>query len=225
MRPLRPVALAVMLVAVAGCSVGTKAIDPRSLSVNRHPGPPIQVIGTVPGNFAVEELIATYRTNSSLPFCNGIGLPEPGPSPLRTEPRIKTVRRGNQVSAAVQPDRFSTGLCGWKLWGIDAVLRDPGRDRTRVAIARVYAVFERAEYPTIWPHPVTTSTCGYRTTDFSCSDGKVGDASYLPVDLNESPRQVTFAIRDSGYPAPAGYRAPCRDENDVPVYPCPKSRS
>ena len=218
------IALVGMLIALAGCSYGQKGVDPRSLSLNPRAVEAIQVRGVVPDQFRIRQIRAIYQTDSSLPMCNGLNFPDGGPFPLHSSLTVPADDQMGRITSEVLGDRYSSGLCGWRLSAISAVVEDGERDRTQVLIASMPAALERANqgFPQPSGREPVVHYCGYAHGDFGCGDGPIGDASYMPATLDRGAREARFVIRVGKYPAPITYRRPCRDaETDVPVWPCP----
>jgi hypothetical protein len=212
--------LLVVLAGLTGCSYGQRATDAKSVRLNPHPTEMIDVSGVVADPLSVRTLRAVYRTHSSLPFCNGLNFPDGGPFPRHLNLDVPTIDVGGRLTARIAADRYA-GLCGWRLSDINAVVRDGDRDYRPVLISRALADLYASERRSGPLRDVTTSYCGYRMTDFSCSDGPVGDDSYWPVLTDREHRQVKFVIRLGGYPPPANYHAPCRSLDDgAPYFPC-----
>lgn len=212
----------VLTVALAcgSCSYGNEGVDPRSLSSNPHPGPAVEITGSIPDRFSVDKLRVVYATASSSPFCNGLELPDRGPFPLRSTLYVPTKRVGDKVVAQVQPDKFASGPCRWELSGVYAVLRNAVREETQPLVAIGYdwgkshgllGDAEKVGY-------TSTFYCGYKHGPFMCGDGAVGDTSYYPVEIKTGVRQAQFVIHESGYRAPPGYHTPLRNDEGVPVY-------
>jgi len=206
-----------LLVGLAGCSYGQNGVDPKAIGLNRHPSEVIDVSGVVAQPLRVDRLRVVFRTRSSLPFCNGITLPDGGPFPLRATVSAPTIQVGDRVSARVYADRFAAGLCGWRFAEAYAVVRDEDRDETQALIA---ANSSEVSSDRDFSRLTTTHYCGYRG-EFGCSQGPIGDPSYLPITIDPNHRRVQFVIRISAYPPTNDYRAPCRDPvTDVVTYPC-----
>jgi hypothetical protein len=209
------------LISLTCCSYGQREADSKSVRLNPNPNETIDVSGVVAAPLRVERLRVIYRTHSSLPFCNGVTFPDGGPFPRHLSIDVPTVNAGGRITAEIQADRYS-GICGWSLSDIYAVVRDGGRDSAQDLVGKALPRFLAAAQRNGARGDLTTAYCGYKHTDFSCTDGPVGDDSYLPVIADPKHRHLRFEIRLGGYPPPPGYRAPCRDpEFGTPYYPCP----
>jgi hypothetical protein len=205
------------LVGLAGCSHGQNGVDPKTIRLNRHPSEAIDISGVVAQPLRVDRLRVVFRTQSSLPFCNGVTLPDGGPFPLRATVSAPTIHVGDRVSAKVYADRFAAGLCGWRFAEAYAVVRDGDRDETQALIA---ASSSERSSDRDFSRRTTTHYCGY-AGEFGCSQGPIADPSYLPIAIDPNHRRVQFVIRKSAFPPASDYRAPCRDPvTDVATYPC-----
>jgi hypothetical protein len=221
------IATIVLLLGLPGltaCSYGHRGADPKSVRLNARPQEIVEVSGTVAPPLRAEKLRAVYLTHSSLPFCNGLNFPDGGPFPRRLYLDVPTIEAGGRLTAKIAVDRYA-GLCGWRLSDINAVVRDGDRDRAEDLISQAWADLRTFERESLPRRDLTTSSCGYDFTDFSCGGVAAGDDSYIPVLTDREHLQVRFAIRLGRYPAPSGYRAPCRNADDgTPYSPCRPSR-
>jgi hypothetical protein len=107
---MRPTIVSIpLLFACAACSYGYKAVDPNSLTLNPHPQQIVQVLGTIPPQYEVDRLRVTFATASLSPLCNGLNFPDGGPFPLTSNIFVPTTKKGDQIAALVQADRFAPG--------------------------------------------------------------------------------------------------------------------
>lgn len=223
MTAFKTVALLLIFLACEKCNYGQRAVEPRSLRLNSHLGPGIRVIGTLPERYTVDKMRVTYRTNSSLSSCNGLNFPDGGAFPLRSNLYVPMTRSRNEALGEIQPDRYASGPCRWQLTEVYAVLKDGDRDETQPLVGINY-VWYRDHGLLGDEHQsanISTFFCGYEHKYFGCDNGKIGDMSSLPIELHAGDEKLRFAIHDSGYHPPPGYRAPCRDDTGVQLSRCP----
>ena len=186
------------------CSYGHDGVDATSIRRNPHPVQIVQVSGTVPREFKVDAFRVIYATDSPLPFCNGLDLPDGGPFPLKSDIVIPASRNGDLVSVRVERDRYAPSLCRWKLDHVFAVVTSPENDKVETPITFGY---------------LSLPSCGYKHRFFGCVDSEPGQASYAPLPAKDGNRLAKFVIRDSGYRAPSDYEPPRRAPNGVLIGP------